>query len=81
MGKVIEFPDLNNRLEYVLDRYDKFIGVTDPVVGIEITNGIDNTAYIAVNAEVVWTTKDNIKELMIAWLALNYPNVINFDED
>ena len=80
MGKVIEFPDLSDNLEYVQDDDGKFIGVSD-AAGVEITRCDDRMEFVSVYGEVACVPKLCMKELMIAWLALNYPDVIKWDED
>lgn len=73
MSNVIDFPDKDS-LKYI-EENDEIIGVCD---GAEIVNLDESTVLIS--AHDLCMEKTALKELMIAWLALNYPDVLNFDE-
>lgn len=74
MNNIVDFPDPYN---YVLDADDNIIGVSkgnceifnivgSPLVSVDIENPIP---------------KSELKELMVMWLALNYPDVVAFDSE
>ena len=83
MGKVIEFPNHSDTLEYVYSDDEVIIGVSDAGAGVEVVCVPGSKVFINVlsGASTAFSEKENLKDLMIAWLALNYPDVIKWDED
>ena len=82
MGKVIEFPDPTDTLEYINDVDGEcIIGVADSESGIKVFSVDDNTVIVEIAYKAEFIPKQSLRELMIAWLALNYPDVIKWDED
>ena len=79
MGEVIEIkPD---SIFYVKNFQNEIYGVGDADSGIrfELVRG----SYVCVEgpeaSELI--KSDNFKQLCIAWLALNYPDVLKFDDE
>ncbi|MCZ6468041.1 MAG: hypothetical protein O6499_00140, partial [Candidatus Dadabacteria bacterium] len=66
-------------LEYIKGDDDKFIGVGDLSSGVELINA-DSSIYITIPPLGI-IDKVKFRELCIAWLALNYPDSLKFDEE
>ncbi len=76
MGDVTEIH--KDTLEYITDTNDKFIGVRDSSSNIQFVSR-KNKVFVYVD-QIGIIDKVKFKELCIAWLALNYPASLKFDE-
>ena len=73
MGEVIEFPD---KFYYRTDDDNNILGCGGE--GFNIDNIPKNKVLLDEN---VTMDRSDLKELMIMWLALNYPDVLAFDDE
>ena len=81
MGEVVEIkPD---SIVYIKNFQHEIVGVGDTESGVEfISDPRSITGVYTPNTKAcVEVGPDNFKELCIAWLALNYPDVLKFDDE
>ena len=79
MGEVVEMKELHS---YIMNG-KKVAGVAYEKDGefIEIENLLKKSAMVRCFSGRIPITKNDLKQLMIMWLALNYPDVLQYDED
>jgi len=74
MGELLKFPD-NDKYFYVEDD-NKIVGVCSDDLCLS-----DEGSQIYITTRDQLIEKWDLKELMIMWLALNYPDVLKYDEE
>ena len=79
MGEVIEIkPD---SIIYIKNDQNEITGVGDTDSGVEFVNALNGWASVYFDGEFLMVERDKFKQLCIAWLALNYPDVLKFDHE
>ncbi len=76
-SNILEFPD---PLRYLLDTDQKINGVAWIRGKEEISLFLDGTINITGKDHIVLPRKD-LSDLMVMWLALNYPETLKFDDE
>ena len=74
MGELLKFPTRDNYFYAKDEEGDKIIGC-----GTENLCFVNEGDRVLVTTSVFPVDKSEVKELMIMWLALNYPDVLKFD--
>lgn len=78
MGEVIQMKD---PYSYFMNDKGKAIGVKFERAGTYIAICNDDDLVRILADQECSMHKSELKQLMIMWLALNYPDVLKFDED
>jgi len=77
MSNIIE---LNSETLFYLKSNDKISGVRDSGAEIDFLN-FDNNSQVSIRSSGnVTISSQNLKSLCIAWLSLNYPDVLKYDK-
>ncbi len=78
MGQVVKMKELHS---YIMNGQN-VNGVAYEKDGefIEIENLLEKSAMVRCFSGRISIRKNDLKELMIMWLALNYPDVLKFDD-